>query len=122
MQKGDLNRDDRITPADALIALQLAVGSRPCDPTTLVAADASGDGKVTSLDALMRVITGSIEVVSISPELFDRAVKLYSSHKDKEWGMTDYISFIVMRWGLSTCSPPMTIFDRLDSGRSRLNI
>jgi len=31
------------------------------------------------------------------PELFDRAVKLYPSHKDKEWGMTDCISFIVMQ-------------------------
>ena len=38
-----------------------------------------------------------IEVVSISPELFDRAVKLYPSHKDKEWRMTDCISFVVMQ-------------------------
>ena len=38
-----------------------------------------------------------IEVVSISPELFDRAVKLYSSRRDKEWGMTDCISFVVMQ-------------------------
>jgi len=38
-----------------------------------------------------------IEVVSISPELFDRAVKLYSSRTDKEWGLTDCISFIVMQ-------------------------
>jgi predicted nucleic acid-binding protein len=37
-----------------------------------------------------------IEVVSISPELFDHAVKLYSSRMDKEWGITDCISFIVM--------------------------
>ncbi|KAF5416762.1 MAG: tRNA(fMet)-specific endonuclease VapC [Candidatus Methanogaster sp.] len=38
-----------------------------------------------------------IEVVSISPELFDRAVKLYSSRMDKEWGITDCASFIVMQ-------------------------
>ena len=38
-----------------------------------------------------------IEVVSISPELFDRAMKLYSSRMDKEWGTTDCISFIVMQ-------------------------
>ncbi len=50
---GDLNGDGKITPADAAIALQIAVGSRPCDPTMLAAADVSGDGKVTSLDALM---------------------------------------------------------------------
>jgi hypothetical protein len=41
------------TAADATIALQIAVGSRPCDTTMLNAADVSGDGSVTSLDALM---------------------------------------------------------------------
>lgn len=46
--KGDLNGDNRLTPADAVIALRLA--SRGAhDP----AADVSGDGSVTSLDALM---------------------------------------------------------------------
>jgi len=36
-----------------MIALQIAIGSRPCDPATLAAADVSGDNRVTSLDALM---------------------------------------------------------------------
>ena len=53
-QKGDLNHDGILTVADAAIALRLAVGgSAPCDPATLAAADVSGDGRVTSLDALM---------------------------------------------------------------------
>ena len=62
--KGDLNGDNQITPADAAIALQIAVGSRPCDPATLTAADVSGDGSVTSLDALMilQAAAGSIEI------------------------------------------------------------
>ena len=47
--KGDLNHDGRVTPADAVIALVIAVGSSPYDD----AADVSGDGRVTSLDALM---------------------------------------------------------------------
>jgi hypothetical protein len=51
--KGDLNSDDQITPTDAAIALEIAVGNRPCDAVMLAAADVSGDGKVTSLDALM---------------------------------------------------------------------
>ena len=46
---GDLNGDDRLTPADAVIALRMAAGS--CEPTT--AADVSSDGVVNSLDALM---------------------------------------------------------------------
>jgi len=51
----DLNRDGSITPADAAIVLQIAAGggSASCDATTLDAADVSGDGRVTSLDALM---------------------------------------------------------------------
>ena len=46
--KGDLNGDGVITPADALIALQMAVRGECSED-----ADVSGDRKVTSLDALM---------------------------------------------------------------------
>jgi len=52
-KKGDLNRDCTLTPTNAVIAVEIAVGSRPCDAETLAAADVSGDGVVTSLDALM---------------------------------------------------------------------
>ncbi|RZN32078.1 MAG: hypothetical protein EF813_12000, partial [Methanosarcinales archaeon] len=51
--KGDLNNDHILTPVDAAIALEIAAGSRVYDADTLVAADVSGDGSVTSLDALM---------------------------------------------------------------------
>ncbi len=47
-QKGDLNGDNQITPADAAIALRLAASGAQ-NP----AADVSGDDRVTSLDALM---------------------------------------------------------------------
>jgi len=49
----DSNGGGAHTPADAAIALQIAVGSRQCNATTLAAADVSRDGMVTSLDALM---------------------------------------------------------------------
>ena len=45
---GDVNGDGKITPADAAIALQMAVRG---DNNKI--ADVSGDGSVTSLDALM---------------------------------------------------------------------
>jgi len=45
--------DSALTVADAAIALQIAVGSRPCNATTLAAADMNDDGRVTSLDALI---------------------------------------------------------------------
>jgi cobaltochelatase CobN len=47
--EGDLNHDWTVTTADALIALRMAVGVVPATD----AADVSGDGMVTSLDALM---------------------------------------------------------------------
>ena len=45
---GDLNGDDKITPADAVIALEMAVRGEYSED-----ADVSGDHKVTSLDALL---------------------------------------------------------------------
>jgi hypothetical protein len=38
-----------------------------------------------------------IEVIPVDASLFDRAFQLYSSRPDKEWGMTDCISFVVMQ-------------------------
>jgi outer membrane protein assembly factor BamB len=50
---GDLNHDGTITPADAVIALQIAVRGE-----WLEAADMNCDGVVTSLDALMILQSG----------------------------------------------------------------
>jgi len=47
-QKGDLNGDNKITPADAVIALTIAASGG-----VNYNADIDGDGKVTSLDGLM---------------------------------------------------------------------
>jgi predicted nucleic acid-binding protein len=38
-----------------------------------------------------------IQVVPVTTELFERAVDLYSTRLDKEWGLTDCISFVVMQ-------------------------
>jgi len=46
--KGDLNGDNRITTADAVIALQITVSGEHDDN-----ADMNGDGRVSSVDALM---------------------------------------------------------------------
>jgi predicted nucleic acid-binding protein len=37
-----------------------------------------------------------IKVVPVSGELFEQAVALFSARSDKEWGLTDCISFVVM--------------------------
>ena len=57
--KGNLNSDHLLTPADAAIALQIAASGAHDDT-----ADVSGDGRVTSLDALMilQAAAGSIKL------------------------------------------------------------
>ena len=40
--------------------------------------------------------TDNIRVVSIDTQLFTQATHLYQSRSDKNWGLTDCISFIVM--------------------------
>ncbi len=39
----------------------------------------------------------SVEILAMSDELYARALILYASRADKEWGMTDCASFVVMR-------------------------
>lgn len=39
----------------------------------------------------------SIEIVPVSEELYKRAFNFYKKRQDKEWGLTDCISFIVMQ-------------------------
>ena len=36
-------------------------------------------------------------VIRASPALFDEAFALYRAHQDKEWGLTDCVSFVAMR-------------------------
>lgn len=54
-EPGDVNRDGEITSADAVTALQIAVGSREYSTR----ADINNDGRVTSLDALIILQTAS---------------------------------------------------------------
>lgn len=50
---------------------------------------------VALLDALES--DPAVEVVPLSEELYGRAAELYRWRGDKEWGLTDCISFAVMR-------------------------
>jgi predicted nucleic acid-binding protein len=38
----------------------------------------------------------SVEIIPLTEELYKQAFELYQQRPDKEWGMTDCISFIVM--------------------------
>ena len=37
-----------------------------------------------------------IEIIAASPDLFDKGFALFNSRSDKEWSLTDCISFVVM--------------------------
>jgi len=39
----------------------------------------------------------SVTIIASSPEMFTEGLALYSSRKDKEWTLTDCISFVVMK-------------------------
>lgn len=38
-----------------------------------------------------------VEILPVESKLFSTALKLYSSRMDKDWGLTDCISFVVMK-------------------------
>lgn len=39
----------------------------------------------------------SVEIVPLDPDLFNRAFELFRQRADKEWGLVDCVSFIVMQ-------------------------
>jgi predicted nucleic acid-binding protein len=51
-----------------------------------------------AVEVITHLLTSrDVEVVRLTPALFDESFALYRSHQDKEWGLIDCISFIVMR-------------------------
>ncbi len=45
----------------------------------------------------MLCTSANIRIITMSSDLFERAVAFYSERLDKDWGLTDCISFVVMR-------------------------
>lgn len=41
--------------------------------------------------------SSDVEIVRLTPELFDRGWSLYKQYQDKAWGLVDCISFVIMR-------------------------
>jgi len=77
---GDVNSDNRITAADSVLALQMSVGSIAPD---IERADVSGDGKISSLDALMMLTMAQKTQVCVNtPEVvsgtFNATIDVYN--------------------------------------------
>lgn len=50
-----------------------------------------------AVEVITHLLTSEdVEVVRLTPALFDESFALYKSHEDKEWGLIDCISFVVM--------------------------
>jgi len=41
--------------------------------------------------------SSEVEIVRLTPQIFERAYSLYKQYQDKEWGLIDCVSFVVMR-------------------------
>jgi uncharacterized protein len=66
---------------------------------------------VELLDSLEQDV--SVEIVPISEELFSKAFELFRNRTDKEWGLIDCISFIVMKeMGITEALTPDRHFDQ----------
>lgn len=39
----------------------------------------------------------NVKIIALSEELYNRAMELYNKRPDKEWGLTDCVSFVVMQ-------------------------
>lgn len=50
---------------------------------------------VTLFDAIK--LDPTIEIIPLSEALYEEGLKLFRQHQDKEWGLTDCVSFVVMR-------------------------
>ena len=40
--------------------------------------------------------SNDVEIVRLTPQLFEHAYSLYRQYRDKEWGLIDCVSFVVM--------------------------
>ncbi len=53
-------------------------------------------GLVVALISRLRA-NPAVEIAPLTPHLFARALELYAPRPDKEWGLTDCVSFVVMQ-------------------------
>lgn len=54
--------------------------------------------KRQAIEVIDNFLTSSeVEIVRLSPQLFEQAYLLYKQYQDKEWGLLDCVSFVVMR-------------------------
>src|ERR1051326_5784838 len=93
--------------ADQYHAKAVALASRVRDAAAVLTTEAILTETANALSTINRAgvvrfieqayRTSNIQIVSIDTPLFQRALHLYGSRPDKQWGLTDCISFVVMQ-------------------------
>ncbi len=43
------------------------------------------------------LVSNEVEIIRLTPQLFEQAYSLYKQYQDKEWGLLDCVSFVIMR-------------------------
>ncbi len=97
-----VNRDDTLHSAAVVLADRLLQARARLLTTRAILLEV-GDGLSkpiyrTVAAALLASMQDdpTLEIVELTPSLYDEALGLYSQRRDKGWGLTDCLSFVVM--------------------------
>ena len=94
---------DQHHPSAVALANQLEMsGTRLITTRAVVLEIGNALAKLRYRQAAVKLVNAlendpQVEIVPLSEELYGQAVQLYQARPDKEWGLTDCISFIVMQ-------------------------
>lgn len=91
-------RDDYHTVAQTIAERYDGRSMMISDAILLEVANALSRGfKVEAVEIIEDFLSSEdVEVVRLTPELFDRAFALFKTRQDKEWGLVDCLSFVIM--------------------------
>ena len=90
------------------VALSEQFDGRPIVVTDAVLLEIGNALSRMDRDAAVQIIedlreSPAVTVLNLTPELFESAFDLYRGHTDKQWGLVDCVSFVVMHsLGLTT--------------------
>jgi uncharacterized protein len=113
------NRNDQLHPGAERLAARLeADRTRIVTSRAVILEIGNTLGKLRYRSAGIRLLVSleadqNVEIVPLTDELYGRAFRLYRERLDKEWGLTDCISFIIMQdRGLTEALTPDKHFEQ----------
>jgi predicted nucleic acid-binding protein len=96
--KSDLHHKKAVRISTQLINSQVEILTMQAIVLEIGNSLAKGKYRTIAIDAITRLkVEPNISVVSLTDELIDSAFELFSDRADKEWGLVDCRSFVMMR-------------------------